>query len=489
MTPTATPVYKPSPIIKYVIIAIVILGVVFRIIAAAPTWLHLDENFYLSTVQNYIDRGELTPYMWRLDPDTNIIAGSGTGYGILLLTNWLKLVGESLFNGRLLMIAVSLATAGVMYAVGRKWWGSREAGIATFLFALVATSPFYTLVMRMDAFGMLMYSIVLLLHIHAVRDNKRWLHFAVGVMVVLSAEFHILGVLYLFVFTIYYLTAYIRELIQRRRIILNTGPVYFAVGAFIVGVVYVVIHVLPNPQAYFTISSRCFQCENQEVMRIARFMILRPVEFVLIFLAIGTAFLRRQPEDRHFLLLYISWLLLELLLGIPPITHYSHHSWPLLALGTTGLFMRGAQPHGVLTRTRVIFGLGLAIFTLFFNLGMHLTGQHPSENRYTSQPPPVLEYVNDTIPPDTVVMAHVRWFVALQQYRNFLSYRDGDDYGIALRGESQLDFWRRWQPLVIIGNYHLEDPELQQYLDEMDFEEVQPNLWIAASLRDELGDL
>ena len=85
------------PLTLYSLVAIVGLGILFKFVVAAPTWIHYDESYYLNISLNYIEHGALTPYMWRLNGDTNIIAGSGSGYGILLLTNWMRLVGLSLF--------------------------------------------------------------------------------------------------------------------------------------------------------------------------------------------------------------------------------------------------------------------------------------------------------------------------------------------------------------------------------------------------------
>jgi hypothetical protein len=72
--------------------------------------MHYDENYYINIAQNYADRGELTPYMWRLG-DAGIIAGGGSGYGIVLLAEWLRLVGYSLFWGRMLMILLGVLAA------------------------------------------------------------------------------------------------------------------------------------------------------------------------------------------------------------------------------------------------------------------------------------------------------------------------------------------------------------------------------------------
>ena len=56
-----------------------------------------------------------------------------------------------------------------MYFVARLWWNSKSAGIAAFVFSIVSTSAFYTLIVKMDAPAILTYSLVLLLHILAVR--------------------------------------------------------------------------------------------------------------------------------------------------------------------------------------------------------------------------------------------------------------------------------------------------------------------------------
>jgi hypothetical protein len=131
----------------------------------------------------------MTHHMWRMDDFTNVIAGAGPGYATILLVSWMKLVGVTLLNGRIMMIAVGLLTAVVMYFVGKKWWGTQAAGVVAFVFALVSTSPFYSLVFRMDAMGMLAYSVVLLLHIHTVQTRSRWLHFALGIALVVAVEF------------------------------------------------------------------------------------------------------------------------------------------------------------------------------------------------------------------------------------------------------------------------------------------------------------
>ena len=78
----------------------IMLGLVLKLFAMQFAPVHIDSNYYLNIASNFIERGELTPYMWRLGADTNIIAGSGTGYGIWL-NYWFNVVGLSLLSGYL----------------------------------------------------------------------------------------------------------------------------------------------------------------------------------------------------------------------------------------------------------------------------------------------------------------------------------------------------------------------------------------------------
>ncbi len=170
-----------------ILLLIVVLGIAARIWISRPTWMHWDENYYLDIAQNYALRGGLTPFMWRID-DLDIIAGSGSGYGIIALALWQQFVGNSLVGGRLLMIAAGLASAVVMYQTAQLWWDSQAAGIAALVVGLVTASSLYTLVLRMDAIGILAYTFVLLMHIQAVRSGRKWLHFAVGVTVIATTD-------------------------------------------------------------------------------------------------------------------------------------------------------------------------------------------------------------------------------------------------------------------------------------------------------------
>jgi hypothetical protein len=174
------------------------------------------------------------------------------------------------------------------------------------------------------------------------------------------------------------------------------------------------------------------------------------------------------------------------LAGVPPFTHYTYHFWPLLAIGTAGFITRGLQPAGRLRRWRVGLGIGLAVASLLFNVGSHLVGFQPFELRKPIHDTAALALVREVVPAETVVMGDVELYYYLSDFHNFMSYRDTDAQAVIQRGESQLDYWRREQPLVIVGAFE-DDPELEQYMTELDFAEIFPDVWVAGDLRQSLN--
>jgi hypothetical protein len=81
-------------------------------------------------------------------------------------------------------------------------------------------------------------------------------------------------------------------------------------------------------------------------------------------------------------------------------------------------------------------------------------------------------------------MGQASSFFFLQQYKEFVEYREGTVFGSMLRQESMLDFWRRIQPQVILVDEQdaARDAELGQYMAERGFVHVMPNLWFANDL-------
>jgi len=446
-----------------------------------------DENYYINIYQNYVDRGELTPYMWRLGGDTNIIAGSGTGYGIFVLIGWMRIFGESLFGVRMLMVLAGLVTAWVYYLIARKWWESQEAGIAALVFGLVSTSPFYTLVGKMDAIGILSYSLLLLLHITAVRQEKKWPHFLVGAAAILTTEFHILGLMYVGALAVYYGFQYVQIVRRERKLVLNTYPMYFFLGAGLLGALYIIVHILPNPEAYFLIPSTCDGCLKNilkaEFFRYYHILGLRPIEFILILLLLYSYFKNKQL-NQHFMILFIGAAIFQAILRPPSFIQYYHHLIPLLAVGVGGYMndlLSQTKPEKQESFKKLL--LFISLILLGFNLLYLYSGRYPYENSWSMPITPEVEYIQAHIPVSTVVLSQTMNFYPLKDFRNFLCYSIQLDYGLILRNEDLKSFLDRMDPKVIYTKnitYSLET--LHWFIEKGDFVQITPELWVDRDL-------
>jgi len=469
---------------------IILLGVLFRLWVSQPTWIHWDENYYINIFQNFADRGELTPYMWRMESDTNIIAGAGTGYGIFIQIGWMALFGDSLFAMRMLMVIAGLVTAWVYYLLSKTWWQSKDAGAAAMVFGLVSTSSFYSLTGRMDAIGMLAYSLLLLLHIKAVRQEKQWPHFWVGAAAILTTEFHVLGLMYVGALAVYYGVRYLQILIRARRLVLNVYPVYYFLGAGLFGIFYVIVHILPDPTAYFLIPSSCDICLGSIWQNLPAFLskiiTQRPIEFLLLIIVLyGAVKNRKSNKHQHFLIVLMGYFITHAVVNPPVWIQYYYPFIPLLSVGLGGYFSRVIF-NSDQARRQLLTNLFLSasLLMLLLNLAYFQTNRLPFENAYPIPDTPEIQYIQDHIPESTVVISSVYYFYPLKEYRNFLDYRKQIWYGLTLRNESLEAFLDRMDPQVIYLQQSTYDRDLvlQQFVEARDFVRVTPDLWVARAL-------
>ncbi len=180
----------------------------------------------------------------------------------------------------------------------------------------------------------------------------------------------------------------------------------------------------------------------------------------------------------------LGWIAAQAIVGPPPYDHYASHFWPLLALGIGGLVAELPNPAVVRQRVNIIFMF--AVVLLGSNLYMYLSQDYPFLLSYSVEQTAEIAYIRQYLPKDTVVMGHVPDFYLLRDYPNYLTYRDGDAYGVQLRGETQLSFWQRVAPQAILLDIDQldEDPALLQYLLAGEFEQVRPALWLAEGLNE-----
>lgn len=462
---------------------VLILSALAIKLAALFVWpVHLDSNYYLNIASNSIERGGLTPYMWRVPPDANIIAGSGTGYGILLQTGWLRIFGLSLLAGRALSYLAGVGLLIVMFAITRALYDGPAAWV-TVAATAISTTFFSLLTLRMDALGYLAYALVLWVHGVAVQRKSWPLHALAGVLAIAATEVHILGTVYVFGLAFYYAVDFLRGWRRDGRIPWRHGAFPYYAGAFVAGLVYLWLRVLPNPDEYFLISRICRFCDTgspaRELTRHIVFGAVRPIETVLIVVAIVTAWRRRTPADQHWLMLAVGCLLAMGIISPPQIPVYTAHLLPVLMLGVGPAVIRGIGRGRPLPRWRLRAGVIVGVLVLVGYVGyVGWLATRPADAD------PRIAWVYENIPTDAVIVGYDGQFHALLDYPNFLSSSEdfGLEVGTTIRGETFTDVWNREQPVALLVDLD-NVPSLREYALLRDFEEVLPDLWVSPTMR------
>ncbi len=465
---------------------VIIVALAMRVQTLQLMPIDWDENYYLNIGSNFIERGGLTPYMWRLDPDTNIIAGSGTGYGIYALVIWLKYAGLTFESGRWFMFIVSMLNVVAMYGLATAWWGRHEAGLVAAAFAAALSTSFASAYVRMDAPGVLSYTLVLWVYIAAVRRDVWWLHVAAGVAAIAAAEVHILATLYIAAISLVYAAETAGKLWEERYWRALFPAAWFGVGALVAGLLYIAVHILPDPQAYFIIPNDCPNCEPasiaKEVSRYTKYWQAFPVEAVVGIIVVRFALARFRPADRRYIMLVIGFVLALAVVSPPDQPRYILHGWALIALGAGGML---SLPDGSMSAARrwllreaALIGLVALLlfqwteFDSYRNPRFQLT---LGEQRRAA--------VQMDFPTDTVIMGYAPYFADFLDYPLFLSYATdgGENYGIELRGETYTDFQQREQPEVIIA--HIEgNPVMMDYIRDVGFVRIMDHFWVHPAL-------
>jgi len=485
MTRLSTDINVPKRLQKaaWIILAI---GLTLKLVAMLFFPPHFDSNYYLNIGSNFIERNGLTPYMWRLPESSNIIAGSGTGYGIVLQALWFQVFGLSLFAGRLYSFIMALAMLAVVFVAARIWFGKPTAWYAL-LFGGASSIFFASFTLRMDAAATFAYAAVLLLHVYAVyRKGGIW-HFFVGLLAILTTEMHILGLVYVGGLAFYYGVDYLRNCWQDRRLMLRHSAIYYYMGALCAGIVYLFIHVLPNPEAYFLIPNACVYCEPhsllKEIGRVVNFLARYPIEAVLVPATVYAAFRRGRPEDRHFGVLLAGCVLSLVIISPPNQSEYTTHLLPLFLIGIATWFAFGFSRSFSMSRQRAANLTATAMLAVSLAFFAHWLREPPPEDSR-------ITFVRENIPADRVIMGNVLAFHQLLDYPLFLSYRDDERYTVLLNGETYYDFWEREQPDVFLP--HLEsdqnyrdwraDDEWTRYMAANGFREIREGIWLEPSL-------
>jgi hypothetical protein len=477
-----------------IVLGFIGISLILKLINVFNAPANWDTGMYLNIAVGYFERGILTPLMWRFNPEWNIITGSGSGYAIYLIIGWVKLFGISVLSGHLLMYLLGLINLPVIYLVGKRLYDSHEAGIWVMAFFALSSTFAQDFYVRMDAVNILACSLLLLLHLEAVRRDKWWLHFIMGVALVAALEVHILAAIYAGGIGLYYAVNYLKLAFKQKRIILNAAALPFGIGLVLAAVVYYLHHIAPNPDLYFMIPRYCNLCVSltpfKEIERWYKWFGQQPFALIMLVLGVVFAVRRRLPTDAHYLLLLGGGYIAFLMLNPPASDVYTGHMLPLLALGIGGLFEGLARGEVMVSELRAK-GIVLAVTAIVvLLLGTYFTYARayisPLLMYYAGINNPqdyrdAINYIRANIPTDTVIVGHETYYLDLLEYHNYISLRGIGELGVKQRNETYFDLWQREKPQVFMAD--VTDRDVLPYvLLRGDFVQVVPNLWIARAL-------
>ncbi len=247
--PTSRARYKSAFLLLSLLLALAALT--GRAITALGTGeiLDWDETYYASTTSTAAHGLGFYPYVLGYPPIPNM---GGVGYVVSLYVLAYKLLGPHLLALRLVSFLASLlAVAGLSVLTGRLYGSA--AGLAAL--ALTPSLLLFQLsnTIRLDVFAIAFVAWALVLYAHAAdrQDSIGW-HILVGLAFALGLEVHLHTAAAAFAVGF----AYLVHTIALKRDATKTSLVIKPVAGFVAGyavgaLLFVAVHVLPNPQGFF----------------------------------------------------------------------------------------------------------------------------------------------------------------------------------------------------------------------------------------------
>jgi len=209
----------------------------------------IDEPWYSNAAWNFVTRGvnfdsmftgslDQWPAYWVRWP---VI-------GNLPLATAFAIGGLGLFQARLTSWILGLLLLALVFGLGRRLYSTVTGALAT---TLLATSPVFLQAShyaRVDIFLACATTAALYLFVIGIREKKRWMLFAAGLVIGLSVDIHLNGALFAVSLAALFILVHGRNVWRAR------DTWYFAAGAVLALLYYLGVHVAPNPTTYYEIS-------------------------------------------------------------------------------------------------------------------------------------------------------------------------------------------------------------------------------------------
>ncbi len=367
--------------------------------------------------------------------------------------------GLGLFQARLSSWLLGILLLVLMFALGRRLYSTLTAALTTTLLALSSVFLQASHYARVDIFLACAVTTALYLFVVGVQDNKRWAFFAAGLVIGLSVDIHMNGALFALSLATLFVIAFGRKVFRSRH------TWYFAAGAVLAVIYYLVVHIAPNPATYFQISRGW-----QGSMMLPPLAGLNPItilkslineigryhfyEYGLDFALIGASVLffvaRRSKADRMILTFVGTAFLLFVLLVQGKHDIYAILFYPLFLLMVAETFVSLLRESQRLSSQRLFIGALLALFML--NSTVHIARPVYANLGYNYYD--VTARIKSAIPAGARVAGLPNWWLGMTDYdyRSIMSLT----YYHFFNGYSLTQSLEKMRPAYIIVDSSLE---------------------------------
>ncbi|GAB4544531.1 MAG: hypothetical protein Kow0063_38290 [Anaerolineae bacterium] len=333
----------------------------------------------------------------------------------------LALLGIGLFQMRLVSWVFGLILLVAVVLVGRRSYSLATGVLAALILSLSSTflqaSHYARWDVMLAAVGMVSYGLALM----ALQKNKWWAHILTGLLIGLSLDVHQNGVLYALGLAAMYLAFY------KTRILRQPGTWLVAAGGLLGIAFYVVVHILPSPNAYFSLFSLSFAGPHkvpvQSLNPLDLLASLRAefgryhffentLDFVVIGASIALLIVRRLQADR-LLLAFAAATFAGFVLFIGN-KHdiYAILLYPFLMLMVAEALVSLIREGQGFTRQRVFASVFLAL--LLFSSAVRYARPVYTNRAYDYHQ--ITAKIASVIPAGARVMGYPKWWIGLADY-------------------------------------------------------------------------
>lgn len=332
-----------------------------------------------------------------------------------------SILGLGLLQARLVSWIFGILLLGVLVSVGRRSYGWMTGLLAAFLLSLSLPFLVASHYARLDIVLAAIVMAAYLFALKALDEDRWWAHFLAGLLLGLSLDIHQNGLIFAIGLAALYLSTY------RLRFLRKRGSWLCALGGLVGVAYYLIVHILPNPDAYFDLYSfHMTGVQKPPVMALSLRSLLASAcgEFgrydfftnnltlALVGASIAYLLARHSKSDRR-LLVFVGTTLAGFVLFVGNKTSlYAILFYPffmlMIAEAFVSLMREGQRPN----RGRVFAGGLLALF--LFSSAWHYVSPLQQSQKYDYYA--ITDRIEGMIPLGARVMGLPNWWLGLAGY-------------------------------------------------------------------------